>query len=39
NHSRNVIFLGTGKEKASIVYQILIKKNKKLPAALNNPLD
>ena len=26
NHSRNVIFLVTGKEKASIMYQILIKK-------------
>jgi len=33
NHSRNVIFLVTGKEKASIVYQILIKKSKKLPAS------
>ena len=33
NHSRNVIFLVTGKEKASIIHQVLIKKNKKLPAA------
>ncbi len=37
NHSRNIIFLVTGKEKASIVYQILIKKSKKLPAAWVQP--
>ena len=37
NHSRNIIFLVTGKEKASIVYQILIKKSKKLPAAWIQP--
>ena len=37
NHSRNIIFLITGKEKASIVYQILIKKSKKLPAAWVQP--
>lgn len=37
NHSRNVIFLVTGKEKASIMYQILIKKSKKLPAAWIQP--
>ena len=37
NHSRNVIFLVTGKEKASIIHQVLIKKSKKLPAAWIQP--
>jgi len=30
NHSRNVIFLVTGKEKASIIHQVLIKKSKNM---------
>ncbi|RJQ46562.1 MAG: 6-phosphogluconolactonase [Nitrospiraceae bacterium] len=39
NNARNIMFIVSGKNKAGIMHEILVKKNAALPAALVNPED